>query len=360
MRSMVRARSRWLGLAVAAAVLIAAAPAAAEPDAVKEVRLHFDGSAEVDAAQNAGIDLEHGATRVPNGIEVDAVVTDEQLLEAIALGADVVEPGEEFRWSFRASSTAAAADPLLQPPAPTVRVVRADYFTTKGQGFLYVEARTTRDVGQSPAPITMRLESDTGPGTPFGSARNMTRFTDSGEYMFHRNLFKVTQRPNQIRVTGLSGTTVDGQTTGNVSDWLRDVTPLTANPNYQWNFVDDYKHPQQLYARFDEIAQQYPEIAEIVTLPNKTNGYQRKAQAIIGTTTGTAAQAAVVVSSAAWGMRAATGSRSRRSTVRGPTCRWRSRSTAARCASCWRRARPGPWPAPLPRWRRRSRRARRA
>ena len=36
-------------------------------------------------------------------------------------------------------------------------------------------------------------------------------------------------------------------------------------------------------------------------LPNKTNGYQRKAQATIGSTTGTAAQSAVVVSSAAWG-----------------------------------------------------------
>ena len=66
------------------------------------------------------------------------------------------------------------------------------------------------------------------------------------------------------------------------------MTPLTANPNYKWNFVNEYKHPQQLYARFEEIAQQYPDIAEIVTLPNQTNGYQRKAQATIGSTHGTA------------------------------------------------------------------------
>src|SRR5690349_12895429 len=122
---MVRARSRWLVLAVAAGLIAAGPAAAAEPEAVQEVRLHFDGSAAADAAQNAGIDLEHGATRVPDGIEVNAVVTHEQLLEAIALGADVVEPGEEFRWTFRADSAAVAADPLLQPPAPTVRVVRA-------------------------------------------------------------------------------------------------------------------------------------------------------------------------------------------------------------------------------------------
>ena len=85
--------------------------------------------------------------------------------------------------------------------------------------------------------------------------------------------------------------------TGKVSDWLEDVTPLTADARLPVDFVDDYKTPQQVYARFEEIAQQYPDIAEIVPLKNKTNGYQRKAQATIGGT----GQAAVVMSSAAWG-----------------------------------------------------------
>ena len=123
----------------------------------------------------------------------------------------------------------------------------------------------------------------------------MSRFVDSGVYMFHRNLFKVSTRPDQIRVTIAAPAAM--ATIGKVSDWLRDVTPLTATPGYKSDFVQEYKHPQQLYARFEEIAAQYPEIAEIVALPNKTNGYQRKAQATIGGT----GQSAVVVSSAAWG-----------------------------------------------------------
>ena len=47
----------------------------------------------------------------------------------------------------------------------------------------------------------------------------MSRFVDSGEYMFHRNLFKVSTRPNQIRVTG-SGRHDEStaSTTGKVSD----------------------------------------------------------------------------------------------------------------------------------------------
>ena len=153
----------------------------------------------------------------------------------------------------------------------------SDWFTTKGQGFLYVEARTTEGAQENPV-VTMQLENDSGEGTEFAFPRAMSRFVDSGEYMFHRNLFKLAERPSQIRVTSSTG----GVATGPVSDWLEDVEPLTADPGYQWDFVDDYKHPQQLYARFEEIARQYPNIARIVRLPNRTNGYQRRAQATTG------------------------------------------------------------------------------
>jgi hypothetical protein len=202
----------------------------------------------------------------------------------------VLPKREGFQWGFRQSRAFAApfAGPLSHEA--TVRIARADWFTTKGQGFLYVEARTTE--GKNPA-VTMQLENDSGEGTEFGFPREMTRFEDSGEYMFHRNLFKLDERPSQIRVTSSTG----GVATGAVSDWLEEVDPLTADPGYKWDFVDDYKHPQQLYSRFEQIATQYPDIARIVRLPNKTNGYQRKAQATIGTVP----SQAVVVSSAAWG-----------------------------------------------------------
>src|SRR3954454_18220536 len=214
------------------------------------------------------------------------------------MGAKVVAPGQEFAWALGKTKTAAeaAATTLLAPRASTVRVLRADYFTTKGQGFLYVEARTTEGAQSTPV-VGMTVENDTGPGTAFVSPRAMSRFVDSGAYMFHRNLFKVSAKPSSIRVTSSTG----GQAIGPVSQWLEDVTPLDATPGYKSDFIDDYKTPLQAYARFEEIAKQYPEIAQIVPFPNKTNGYQRKAQATIGTTTGTGAQSAVVVSSAAWG-----------------------------------------------------------
>src|SRR6478735_2342976 len=292
------ARTRLLVLAALSVGFVVPAPVGAqEPDPVSEVKVKLSGAAMLAEAQNAGIDLDHGMQRVPGGIEAEAHVTKAQELELIALGAQILQPGQEFQWSM-AEANVAAADALLRPPAPTVRVVRADFFSTKGQGFLYVEARTTKGAQTTPV-VGMTLESDTGEGTAFVSPRTMSRFVDSGEYMFHRNLFKVDMNnpPKRIRVTSTIAGVTDGQTIGNVSKWLDDVTPLTANPNYKSDFVDDYKHPQQLYARFEQLAAANPEIAEIVAMPNKTNGYQRKAQATIGGT----GQSAVVVSSAAWG-----------------------------------------------------------
>ncbi|MEU8018202.1 M14 family metallopeptidase [Micromonospora parva] len=300
--------------ALLAGVLVSTGPAGAEPaqsaatagsarsqlenrDQVRRVHVKLAGADMLDKVVAAGFDLEHGLKRVPTGIEGEAVVTAEQITELTAMGVEVLADDAGFVWADEAdgglqgNAAARAAQPASHDA--TVRIARADWFTTKGQGFLYVEARTTE--GQQADPVVgMQLENDSGRGTSFGFARTMSRFVDSGQYMFHRNLFKLDARPTQIRVTSSTG----GVITGKVSDWLENAPPpLTANPSYKSDFVDGYKHPQQLYSRAKEIARQYPDIAEIVYLPNQTNGYQRKAQATIGGT----GQSAVVVSSAAWG-----------------------------------------------------------
>src|SRR4051812_11327076 len=88
---MVRTRSVVLA-AMAVSVLTFGSPAGAaqrspleEPDPVSTVRVHLDGSLMVAAAENAGIDLSGGAERVPDGIEADAVVTDDQIATLKAL-----------------------------------------------------------------------------------------------------------------------------------------------------------------------------------------------------------------------------------------------------------------------------------
>jgi Zinc carboxypeptidase/Chitobiase/beta-hexosaminidase C-terminal domain len=260
-----------------------------DPEPVDTVRLALDGADALDEISDRGFDISGDVTRVPAGFEVDVVASDSEVAALKRLGARVVPQDGGFEWSFRQNRALSSPfQPLTHEE--TVRIARADWFTTKGQGFLYVEARTTE--GADPA-VTMQLQNDSGPGTEFVLPRAMSRFEDSGQYMFHRNLFKLATRPSQIQVTSSTG----GEATGFVSNWLDDVQPLTARPGYQWDFVDGYKHPQQLYSRFEEIAQQYPRIAEIVELPYRTNGYQRKAQAVLGSVPAEA----VVVSSTAWG-----------------------------------------------------------
>lgn len=299
--------------ALVGSILVATGPAGADPtgpsaatsrsqpedrESVRLVQIRLTGADMLDKVAAAGFDLEHGLRRVPTGIEGEAVVTAEQVTELTAMGVEVLADDAGFAWSDQADGgigVDAAGARAVQPSnhQATVRIARADWFTTKGQGFLYVEARTTE--GQQEDPIVgMQVENDSGKGTPFGFARTMSRFVDSGQYMFHRNLFKLDTRPTRIQVTNSTG----GVTTGVVSNWLENAPPpLTASPSYKSDFVDGYKHPQQLYSRAKEIARQYPDIAEIVYLPNQTNGYQRKAQAQLGGT----GQAAVVVTSAAWG-----------------------------------------------------------
>jgi hypothetical protein len=74
------------------------------------------------------------------------------------------------------------------------------------------------------------------------------------------------------------------------------------------DFTTRYLDPTEVYARIGELAVEFPNISELVPLPNKTNGYQRRAQATMAGTTGpgstppTAAQGqAVVLTSRAWG-----------------------------------------------------------
>ena len=140
-------------LVLATGLLIVAGPANAAPperspleapEPVRTVNLHLTGSDMLDDLAEAGVDLSSGPTRVPTGIEVEAVVSDSEAAAIERMGADVLPKSENFEWSFRQTRAFGAPfDPGVLTHEKTVRIVRADWFTTKGQGFLYVEARTT-------------------------------------------------------------------------------------------------------------------------------------------------------------------------------------------------------------------------
>ncbi|MEU8167902.1 hypothetical protein AB0B97_15530 [Micromonospora sp. NPDC049004] len=167
--------------ALMAGVLVSTGPAGADPagptatagsapsqletvDQVRRVHVKLAGADMLDKVVAAGFDLEHGLRRVPTGIEGEAVVTAEQITELTAMGVEVLRDGVGFGWSDEADGGIAGAAARVAQPASheaTVRIARADWFTTKGQGFLYVEARTTE--GQQAEPVVeMQLENDSG------------------------------------------------------------------------------------------------------------------------------------------------------------------------------------------------------
>ena len=151
----------------------------------------------------------------------------------------------------------------------------------------------------------------------------------------------------------------DGQTIGNVSNWLRDVTPLTANPDYKSELRRRVQAPAAALRalRGDRAAvpgdrRDRHDAEQDERLPAQGAGDDRP---------GHRRQSAVVVSSAAWGHEGGNGitvefvnRAGRRPAAGGRGQRPR------RCASCWPRTRPARWPAPRRRSRPRSRPARRA
>ena len=293
-----------LGL-LAAAVTLAAPAAASEDDLAGDavVEVVVADRAELDALVATGVDLTHQVDRRGGSIVAQVVVTEAELAELRDAGfrigqalwtqadsdrvnaerlATIAAKRQENR-SLRARSFQAAAD------TDTLIVLRSDWFTTVDapendpEQFLYVEVKSSLGSTTSSSP-TLTLSWDSGPGTDIGSGGTITmqRFVDAGVYMFNLRQVEVTTRPSRVRITSSAGGAIEAD----VTEWLPiDVNGDRQDPYFR-DFVDRYLTPQELYARIEQLHEQYPELTEIVELPYKTNGYQRKSMASMCGTVG--------------------------------------------------------------------------
>jgi hypothetical protein len=306
---------RLLAVLAVALVPVMALTASASPgrnplEATPVERLEHiavDGRAMLDAITGLGFDVTHEVHRVPTGWEAGVIVDDRELAQLVAMGAEHLAPGERFDWIAEAGPMRAAvaefhaaarpgARRLLgetggaQDGVDRVEIGRVDRFESKDQQFISVEAKSS----QADAAAAMLLLWNAGEGTPAGSggAQVMTAFTDSGEYMYHRVLTTVEVVPTEVTVVSVLG----GSDSAPVEEWLYDTDSLLDQPGYRSGFIDGYQDPTTMFARLEQLAAEHPDVAEIVDLAEDTDGYQRKAQAVIGS-----GSSAVVVSSVAWG-----------------------------------------------------------
>ncbi|MFE6256509.1 M14 family metallopeptidase [Agromyces sp. NPDC057865] len=271
---------------------------------VSVVEVTLADNTELDRLVDTGVDLDHAAHLNPDGtITAHAVISDGEADALRARGFSVGvtlhdEDDTEAVLAERDATIAAAVAENQQfaaaaaADAADVKIIRADYYTQFGVGYLSVEAKWA-DGQTNSAQLT--VQRDSGPGTPMGSGgtQNISRFVDAGVYLYHRGASTVTTRPDTVSITGPTGDVA----TAKVNDWLPIEGEAAWGPNYQTDFITSYLTPTELYDRVKALAAEFPEISEIVELPNPTNGYRRHAQAVLGT----ANASRVAIDSKAWG-----------------------------------------------------------
>ncbi|MEV5753930.1 M14 family zinc carboxypeptidase [Actinoallomurus sp. NPDC052308] len=267
-----------------------------EQNGVALMRIVVPDQAGVDRLNDLGIDLAEYSKPVDGGIEVHAVLSPEEtrdlrgkgfdVRDAISDQADVAKLRQERAKTLRTLADEARSGDTLTP-------LRAEWFTSlDGQRFLSVEVKTS-----DPAATNILTASwNGGAGTPPGSGgtATMSRFTDAGQYMYHRfnTPLAIDVTPTEVTVTSTSG----GSVTVPVKKWLGEPRKAPS-PHYVSDFVDHYMDPTEVYQRIDALAKEFPGQAEIVKLPYKTNGYRRHAQAQFGS----AAASTFYVTSQAYG-----------------------------------------------------------
>ena len=282
-------------------------------------------------AEQYGVDFnEHYLRTNANGSVTVTVFGAEEELAALhaagyALGGTIEGPDtwearlEDHAADVKAENQADAAALGAAAIAPAdpgeIVVLRVDYFENYAGRFLSVEAkdkaRTSPSTGN-----TLSLSWNSGEGTPIDATPrvmnvNIDTDTTPDTYIEHRELVRIGDplttspaQPTMIRIGSSSGAMVEAP----VQVWLGGGLPPMKD-TFQKDFTTRYMDPTEVYARFGELATEFSDIAELITLPHKTNGYQRRAQATMAGLTGsgstvngaTAQSQAVVLTSRAWG-----------------------------------------------------------
>ena len=293
---------------------------AADDEALVEI--HLPDRKAVDPLLDMGLDLAEYLREEPTGVVVAAFVTPAerafletlgyrfgrtvedrstwearkkeraQAMQAERAAHEVAVEGlaAKIRGLVPKSSMTASSEATEDAPPGEVTVMRADYFVHRSGRFLSVEGRTALGTNSGGPTLAMSWAEE---GAEYGAATTMSKFTDSGAYMYHRILVRVgaagstTPVPARVRVASSTGEFAERA----VELWPGPGLPPYAD-GYLTGFHTHYMDPVEVYKRFQDLAAEFPNISELIDLPFKTEGYQRKSMAVLGGGIGTDAAAA--------------------------------------------------------------------
>ena len=231
----------------------------------------------------AGADIAARPRTSPGQVLADVVVTADQLAAMQARGAVAVRkiPTASAATLRRAPQTRAAADTLV--------FLQAYWWTTSGRTFLQTQVATT---ATDDPDVEITVTWTTADGTT--GSYPLFRFSDAGEYQYHVALPQpLPAQPVSVRATSSLG----GESRVITPLLWPGATPPPLPSGYQKDFIDAYMTPTDITARIRRLARQYPDLVDVITLPNRTQGYRRNAVAYLGDP----AVAAVVVESVRFG-----------------------------------------------------------
>ncbi len=284
-------------------------------------------------AANYGVDFndEYLRRNADGSVTVTVFGTEDELAALDAAGFDLgttIEGPETWQARIAArqadvkaekQAAKAARGDVALAPSDEIVILRVDYFENYAGRFLSVEAKD-RLGGSSPTGAvytgpTLSLSWNTGDGTAIDSVPrtmnvNIDPDTSPDSYIEHRELVRIGDplttspaRPTMIRIGSSTGASIEAP----VQIWLGAELPMKST--FLTDFTTRYMDPTEVYARFDQLAAEFSDIAELIPLPYATNGYQRRAQATMAGLTlpgnspsgATAQSQAVVLTSRAWG-----------------------------------------------------------
>lgn len=263
------------------------------------VRLELPDRAALEELVHGGADIAAVPATSPetrgDRVLVDLVLTGPELEELQAQGATVVQviqregdAGQHFEASREAAQrqhqTGLSSPTADAEPQDTLTFDHAYWWTSGDQTFLQVQVSTSAALDPD-LEITVDWTTAGGESGSFP----LFRYEDAGQYLYHYHLPEaLPDVPQTLQATSSEGGTVSGLP----EPWPGSQPPEMPD-EYQHDFIDSYMTPADVNERMDRLAAQYPDLVEVIELPNQTHGYNRTAKGYVGDP----ATAAIVVES---------------------------------------------------------------
>ncbi|MDQ0273777.1 M28 family peptidase [Cytobacillus purgationiresistens] len=260
-----------------------------QEESVEIVTIEIPNAEAAELLSELEIDFDHGIHEHDGVWETEVIVTPTEIEQLKKHGIKVKETVmTEQVWEKRINEINKAVKKNEKAVAQTekLQILRANHYTNQSATFLYIEAKSNAGAAASTALTatwTVNGEEKTA---------SLSRKVDYGEYLYHYLELPVEAVPATIKVTSNQGS----EATSDVTEWLGGDRP-DPGEHYVKEFVDHYMNPVEINEKMDQLAEEFPDLVEIIDMPNKTNGYRRHSQATIGNFT----NSAVSITSKSWG-----------------------------------------------------------